>query len=105
MTLNSLYLRMHIRNYRFLVSPEIYFRNVQVPVTTCQPVSVPCPAKEKIHKQWCLFDQISYTPSSLSPSSSNTLTPQTKTKEDQEILGIFESFDLRTVRESNEVLV
>jgi len=87
-----------------------YMTCTEVPVTTCQPVSVPCPAKEKIHKQWCLFDQISYTPSSLSPSSlspssSNTRTPQTKTKEDQEILGIFESFDLRTVRESNEELV
>merc|ERR1712038_2207630 len=27
------------------------------PVEDCRPVSVPCPHKEKIHKQWCLFDQ------------------------------------------------
>jgi len=27
------------------------------PVQDCRPVSVPCPHKEKIHKQWCLFDQ------------------------------------------------
>ena len=26
-------------------------------MTSCNDVPVPCPHKEKIHKQWCLFDQ------------------------------------------------
>lgn len=31
----------------------------QTPVTRCSEVLVPVPAKDKIHKQWCLFDQAS----------------------------------------------
>ena len=27
------------------------------PVQECKPMTVPCPSKDKIHKQWCLFNQ------------------------------------------------
>merc|ERR1711936_1473967 len=29
----------------------------EVPKVDCKPKEVPCPSKEKIHKQWCLYDQ------------------------------------------------
>ena len=34
-----------------------YTRCEEVPVTNCSTVSIPVPAQEKLHKQWCLFDQ------------------------------------------------
>merc|ERR1712025_1330537 len=34
-----------------------YTTCTEKPVLDCEPVDVPCPSKEKIHKQWCLFNQ------------------------------------------------
>ena len=32
----------------------------QVPVTECSIIPIPVPSQEKLHKQWCLFDQIDH---------------------------------------------
>ena len=29
----------------------------KVPVTNCSTIDIPVPSQDKLHKQWCLFDQ------------------------------------------------
>lgn len=35
-----------------------YTRCEEVPDTVCSLVEIPVPSQEKLHKQWCLFDQV-----------------------------------------------
>merc|ERR1711988_207990 len=45
------------------------------PVETCKPKTVPCPSKDKIHRQWCLFGQGEQPSAGPSPTSSSSLKP------------------------------
>ena len=46
-----------------LVFPILYFHErfvysvFKVPVTNCSTIDIPVPSQDKLHKQWCLFDQ------------------------------------------------
>ena len=35
----------------------MFFSVFKVPVTNCSTIDIPVPSQDKLHKQWCLFDQ------------------------------------------------
>ena len=46
-------------------SAHVLYSNIprltcQVPETTCSVVKIPVPSQAKLHKQWCLFDQVCF---------------------------------------------
>ena len=44
---------------------------LKVPETVCSLVEIPVPSQAKLHKQWCLFDQVLFLSSKIQTISSS----------------------------------